>query len=422
MQDSAELITPLPADVPAAIRDVKRQLRHQLGDPRAALEAATTSLREEIATVAAERADGGSAVPVVEYTDVAARTVPAERIAAIHRRGCAVVRGTFERGEAEAWDEEVATYLEGNDFMAGYRGPADQLFSALASSRPQIYGVYWSRPQIAARQHERMVAVRRFLNSFWSHESGGQQWFDPELDIGYPDRIRRRQPGTPSLGLSPHADSGSIERWLLPAYQRVYRHVFTGDWARYNPWDGAHRGEIHEFPTTVMCSAFRTFQGWTALSEMRPGDGVLHVIPIPKAMGYVLLRALQDDIADDDLCGADNDRVLAVVERYHDVLFPAYGPIPAVEPGDTVWWHGDLIHGVGDGSNDERWGNVMYIPAAPWCAKNAAYARLCGAAFLEGRSPADFAAEDYEVDWVNRASVADLDATGRQQLVLDDDR
>ena len=136
-----------------------------------------------------------------------------------------------------------------------------------------------------------------------------------------------------------------------------------------------------------MCSAFRTFQGWTALSEMQPDDGVLHVIPIPRAMGLVLLRALQDDIADDDLCGAVNDRVLAAVEQYHDVLLPAYGPIPAVEPGDTVWWHGDLIHGVGDGSNDERWGNVMYIPAAPWCAKNAAYARLCGEAFLGGAAP-----------------------------------
>ena len=111
---------------------------------------------------------------------------------------------------------------------------------------------------------------------------------------------------------------GSIERWLLPAYQRAYRHVFSGDWDRYDPWDGAHRDEIHEFPTTVMCLAFRTFQGWTALSEMQPDDGVLHVIPIPRAMGLVLLRALQDDIADDDLCGAVNDRVLAAVEQYHD--------------------------------------------------------------------------------------------------------
>ncbi len=419
MQTSADLITPLPEDVPATIRAVKRRLRGQLGDPRAALEVATEALRDEVAAVATEIADVGTAVPVVEYSDIAAGTVPAERIAAIRRRGCAVVRGTFDRDEAEAWDDELATYLDGNDFMGRYRGPADELFSALASGRPQIYGVYWSRPQIAARQHEHMVNVRRFLNSFWKHDSGGRQWFDPDHDIGYPDRIRRRQPSTPSLGLSPHADSGSIERWLLPAYQGVYRHVFSGEWDHYDPWDGAHRSEIHEFPTTVMCSAFRTFQGWTALSEMLPGDGVLHVIPIPTALGYLLLRALQDDVADDDLCGADNDRVLAATEQYHELLLPAYGPIPPVEPGDTVWWHGDLLHGVGDGTNDERWGNVMYIPAAPWCAKNATYARQCGEAFVEGRSPGDFAAEDYEVDFVNRAGPADLNDTGRRQLALD---
>jgi Protein of unknown function (DUF1479) len=419
VQTATELITPLPADIPAEIRAAKRQLREALGDPREALEVAAAAISDEVAAVEEELAGGGSAVPVVEYADVAAGTVPAELTAAIRRRGCAVVRGTFERDEALAWDDELAAYLERNDFAGRYRGPADQLFSALSSSRPQIYGVYWSRPQIAARQHQRMVTVRRFLNSFWRHETDGRQWFDPARDIGYPDRIRRRQPSTPSLGLSPHADSGSIERWLLPDYQRVYRHVFSGEWDEYDPWDGAHRGEIHEFPTTVMCSAFRTFQGWTALSEMHPGDGVLHVVPIPKAMGYILLRALQDDIADDDLCGADNDRVLAAVEQYHDVLFPAYGPIPAVGPGDTVWWHGDLIHGVGDGSNDERWGNVMYIPAAPWCDKNATYARLCGEAFLGGRSPGDFAAEDYEVDFEGRATLADLTETGRRQLALD---
>jgi Gig2-like len=418
MQTSPELITPLPDDVPGEIRDVKRRLRKQLGDPRAALEVAVAAVQDAVAEVVAERAESGSAVPIVDYDDVAAGTVPAERMRAIHRRGCAVVRGTFERGEAEAWDEELAAYLDRNDFTARYRGPADELFSALASSRPQIYGVYWSRPQIAARQHERMVTVRRFLNSFWMHESDGQQWFDPDHDIGYPDRIRRRQPSTPSLGLSPHADNGSIERWLLPAYRQVYRHVFSGEWERYDPWDGAHRGEIHEYPTTVMCSAFRTFQGWTALSEMRPGDGVLHVVPIPQAMGYLLLRALQDDVADDDLCGADNDRVLAATEQHHDVILPAYGPIPAVEPGDTVWWHVDLIHGVGDGSNEERWGNVMYIPTAPWCDKNAAYARQCGEAFLAGRSPADFAAEDYEVDFTGRATLDDLDEVGRAQLAL----
>jgi uncharacterized protein DUF1479 len=419
MQTAPDLITPVPDDVPAAIRATKRELRRRLGDPREAFDVATAWIRTEVTAAAEEIAERGSAVPVVEYADVAAGTVPASTVAAIRRRGCAVVRGTFERGEAAAWDAELVDYLERNDFYTRYQGPADELFSALSSGRPQIYGVYWSRPQIAARQHERMVTVRRFLNSFWSHESDGRQWFDPDRDSGYPDRIRRREPSSPSLGLSPHADSGSIERWLLPAYQAVYRHVLDGEWEHYDPWDGAHRAEIHEFPTTVMCSAFRTFQGWTALSEMRATDGVLHVVPVPRAMGYLLLRALQDDVGDDDLCGAVNDRALAATAVHHGELLGAYGPIPDVEPGDTVWWHGDLIHGVGDETTDERWGNVMYIPAAPWCAKNAAYARMCGQAFLAGRSPADFAAEDWEVDWDGRATVDDLTAVGRAQLALD---
>jgi hypothetical protein len=263
-----------------------------------------------------------------------------------------------------------------------------------------------------------MVAVRGYLNSFWKHESEGTTWFDPTRDTAYPDRVRRREPGSNSSGLSAHTDSGSVERWLLPAYQRVFRHVFDGNWRDYDAWDGAYRTEVDEYPSTVMCSAFRTFQGWTALSDMAPTEGVLHVVPIPSAMVYLLLRALADDIADDDLCGATNGQALAIVERYHSVLLPALTAIPAVEPGDTVWWHGDMIHSVGPVTGQQGWGNVMYIPAAPHCRKNVAYAQQCGQAFLAGTSPSDFAAEDYEVSWTGRATVDDLSPVGREQLGL----
>jgi uncharacterized protein DUF1479 len=83
-----------------------------------------------------------------------------------------------------------------------------------------------------------------------------------------------------------------------------------------------------------------------------------------------------------------------------------------------VWWHGDVVHSVADGTHPDRWGNVMYIPASPHCAKNAAYAEKCGRAFLTGASPGDFAPEDYEVNWVGRARVDDLNAVGREQLGL----
>jgi len=228
----------------------------------------------------------------------------------------------------------------------------------------------------------------------------------------------RTPPGTTSAGLSAHTDSGSIERWLTPAYQQVFRHVFDGDWRSYDAWDGAFRTDVDEFTSTVMCSAFRTFQGWTALSDMQPDEGVLNVVPIPHAMAYMLLRALQDDVGDDDLCGAVNGQALPITEEFHSILLPGLSPIPAVEPGDTVWWHGDLIHSVAAVDDQKGWGNVMYIPATPGCAKNDAYAASCGAAFVDGRSPSDFAPEDYEVTWTGRPSAADLSDLGRAQLHL----
>jgi hypothetical protein len=410
--------SPLPADVGAAIRAVKAELRSQIGDVAAVFAEVEEAIGAETASIAADRAAGRPVWPVVKFSDIAAGTVPAATMDAIRRRGCAVVQGTFSRQRAERWDAALASYVERNRFAETYRAIDDGVFGGLAAGKPSIYPIYWSKPQIEARQDNNMVAVRRFLNSFWKHESEGRVWFDPDRDTAYPDRVRRRPPGSNSSGLSPHTDSGSVERWLLPAYQQVFRHVYSGEWAKHDPWDGAFRTEVREFPSTVMCSAFRTFQGWTALCDMLPDQGVLHAVPIPAAMVYVLLRALQDDVADNDLCGAANGEAVPITDRYHSVLLQALTPIPPVQPGDTVWWHADLIHAVGAVTGQQGWGNVMYIPAAPYCAKNAAYAKACGKAFLAGASPADFAAEDYEATWTGRAIVADLNATGRAQLGL----
>jgi hypothetical protein len=65
------------------------------------------------------------------------------------------------------------------------------------------------------------------------------------------------------------------------------------------------------------------------------------------------------------------------------------------------------------------WGNVMYIPAAPWCPRNASYATGVSEAFRTGSSPNDFPAENYERTWPNRFQVDDLNETGRRGLGLD---
>jgi hypothetical protein len=163
---------------------------------------------------------------------------------------------------------------------------------------------------------------------------------------------------------------------------------------------------------------FRSFQGWTALTPQGPGDGTLQVMPFAKGMIYLLLRPLMADVPDELLCGAEPARAFSVEKEWHPLLQPALSPIPHVEPGDTVWWHPDIVHAVEDEHRGKGYSNVIYIAAAPWCAKNAAYLEKQKTAFLSGKSAPDFSAEDYEVDFEGRATPADLSDLGRKQMGL----
>ena len=410
-----------PSDVADATRQIKVAIQASIVQRgrtvRSVLDDAEAHLLAEISDIEATRATGREVWPVVQFTDIANATVSSELRASIARRGCAVVRGTFERSVAEKWDADIVRYVEANQFFERYRGPADDFFETV-QSKPEIYPIYWSAAQMQARQDPRMAATRAFLNSFWKSESHGRTWFDPARDLLYPDRIRRRPPGTDSKGLGTHLDAGTIDLWMSQNFQRAFRHLYTGDFSSYDPWDAAFRTEAVSYPGSTMCSAFRTFQGWTALSEMRHDQGVLQVVPIVKAFGYLLLRPLLDDVADDDLCGVRLSRSFPVNDVFHSILRPALSSIPDVLPGDTVWWHSDMVHAVAPVVGQQGWGNVLYIPAAPWCARNERYAHQVGRAFLAGRSPEDFPEEHYEADWSGRFDEASLNDIGRRGMAL----
>ena len=98
----------------------------------------------------------------------------------------------------------------------------------------------------------------------------------------------------------------------------------------------------------------------------------------------------------------------------------ALSGIPDVRAGDSAWWHCDMVHSVAPVRDQQGWGNVMYIPAAPWCPRNRRYAASVREAFLTGSSPADFPEEHYERGWANRFTASDLNATGRHGLGLAD--
>ena len=167
-----------------------------------------------------------------------------------------------------------------------------------------------------------------------------------------------------------------------------------------------------------MSHVFRTFQGWTALTEQGPNDGTLKLIPIVRNIVYILYRALLDDVPEDSLCGALQGRALNTSPEWHDLPLRGLVSIPNLFPGDTVWWHPDLTHAVEDLHEGNNFSNVMYIGASPMCNKNSDYLETQWQRFLKGESAPDFAAENYEVNYRGRATIDDLTNLGKKQMGL----
>ena len=393
--------------------------KKKMAPRRDALKRAYAEVRESVSRAAdrirADNAAGRPTIPELNYLDVKDGKISDAAKAAIRKSGCAVVRGVFPAAQATEWFEEVGRYLTENRYedKEVEKRSLDKYFSALKAGRPQIFNVYWSRPQVLARQDAKLAETRAFLDRLWT---GYEGIFNPDLQCTYADRVRRRQPGDKTLGLSPHMDAGTVERWIDPGYQRVYEKVFAGDWRSYDPFDARHRLETREIPSPAVASVFRTYQGWTALTRQGPKDGTLRVIPIAEGISYVLLRALQDDVPENDLCGAAPGRALGVRPEWHAEMMGGTVSIPEVLPGDTVWWHTDICHSVADEHAGKEYASVIYIGSAPDCAKNRAYLPGQKQAFLAGKSPPDFAPMDFEVDFRGRATEADLTPLGRRQM------
>ncbi len=399
----------------AAIAAFKQSLGPRRDDLRAAFAEVTAAMEEAAVEIADLQAGGDSVVPEIAYGDIAAGMVSAAQTELMRKRGAAVVRGVFSVEQAQAWDAELEDYVTRNGYFEAEKDPElDKYFMSLQDAKPQIFGIYWSKPQMQARQAPELAATREWLNRLWHWptESG----ITANHECVYADRVRMREAGDSTIGLAPHVDGGSIERWIDPGYSQVFADVFKGDWRAYDPFNGAHRDEAKEVDSPAVCRAFRTYQGWTALTAQGPGDGTLQIVPNTKAMVYMLLRAVMDDVAEDDLCGARYGRSLGVTEQWHAPLIKAVSSIPKVEPGDTVWWHPDVIHGVETEHKGSHRSDVIYIGSAPDCAKNRRYLDMQRAQFLDGKSAPDFAAEDFEVSYDGRATLDDLTTLGKQQM------
>lgn len=405
-------------NIEQAIVDTKKQLKTNLPELKGIFQDLESDMKAEVSLIEDLVRDGKAVIPEVNYEAIQNDQVDETIVASIKHRGCAVIRSVFPKSQVEEWNDELVEYITANGYYEQCQGKAhlDQYFSTLQSGKPQVFGIYWSRPQMLARQDERMAKTKAWLNNLWGTKDNGSLGIDPDRECTYADRIRRREPGDNTFGLSPHTDAGSIERWIDKEYQKVYRHVFSGNWRDYDPFDAKYRTEISEIPSPAVSHVFRTFQGWTALTEQGPNDGTLKLIPIVRNIVYTLYRALLDDVPENSLCGASPGRALDTNPEWHDLPLRALVSIPLLYPGDTIWWHPDLTHAVEGHHAGNNFSNVMYIGASPLCKKNSDYLKIQGERFLSGESAPDFSAEDYEVNYNGRATLDDLTDLGKKQM------
>ena len=241
----------------------------------------------------------------------------------IRRRGFAVIRGVYPRAQPRSGTRSSAATSTRNDYYekAGEEARPRQIFQPARCRPPADFRhllVETADQGSPGRDHGDRQALHE--QALACERPGGSE-FDPDNDYTYADRTRRRRPGDKTLGLSPHMDSGSFERWTDPAFQKIYAPVFAGRWEDYDPWKAAHRTRTKEYPSPAVCSMFRTFQGWTALTPQGParrhaaGRADFH-----RHRLHASARAAGLMCAEDDLCGAEPGRALGMKPEWHPAL------------------------------------------------------------------------------------------------------
>ena len=376
-------------------------------------------IKSEIEEISKLKASKKTIIPEISFNQINERNT--KFVENIKKRGCVIVRDVFENLTIERLNNDLEKYIEENNYYDDQKMKSglDNYFSDLKSSKPQIMGLYWSKAQMEIRHSENMLKVKNWLNNLWIYKNDEYEVFDPSKELSYADRVRRREPGDNSLGLSPHCDAGSVERWSDDYYQKIYKDIFSDNFLRFNPFDAKYRDKTTEFESPAVAHVFRTFQGWTALTEQGPNDGTLQLIPISKAMAYILTRALLDDVPKDELCGSKLGKALSVNKEYHSLLLEGLISIPIMKPGDTVWWHPDVVHAVEEKHLGKNYSNVVYVGSTPYCKKNLDYVRKQAKKFLKGESPPDFAAEDFETNYKGRIKIENLTPLAKKQLAIE---
>ncbi len=124
---------------------------------------------------------GTAMVPEVEFSEIVANNgkLPKSAEEKLKSVGTLIVRGVVPREEALGWKQQVRDYITANPSTGGF--PANDI---------QVYEMYWSKAQLAARSHPNMLAAHKALNNVWTAAADDAVVLGEP--ISYADRLRIR--------------------------------------------------------------------------------------------------------------------------------------------------------------------------------------------------------------------------------------
>ena len=264
---------------------MKRSLRARMPDLKERFAALTRDIEAQVAAIENERArDLADPRRPFRRTRIAERSDHRTHQAARHRRRAACSIKNASPAGTTNW---LPTSPTTTTSKTASQARLDKYFSISVQLRPQIYGLYWSKPQMEARQSEELAKARRWLNRLWDVNQGNQDGkpvFNPDQEYLTPTASASAEPGDASLGLSPHRrrrlDRTLDRPWLRQGSRRRVRR-------RYRVPQPAQCRAPHRNAGDPVAGGVQHvphLQAWTALTA-GPGDGTLNVVPIAKLDG-----------------------------------------------------------------------------------------------------------------------------------------
>ncbi|KAF9460315.1 DUF1479-domain-containing protein [Collybia nuda] len=408
--------------LPARFADIKQEIAASYPDFKERATQAWAEILGQLKINNAEIAKNGtSVIPHVSFADL--DKLSEEELENIKRRGTVVIKDVVDDAEAIQWRLSLEEFIKANPDVEGV--PADD---------KQFFQLYWTKSQVQARSHPKVLAATVWLNNLYHTKDGRKiDGVDLSTPLTYADRFRIRRPGVQWDVHPPHIDGGGIERWEDPNLRMCFSSILSGDWRQHDPYllEGRldARNSLYRRPN--QSSIFRTFQGWLAMSETAPTQGTLKVFPnVQLSNAYLILRPFfRPIVGAADLFNAKNWE-LDITSPDFPGIYPRDGgytgprptpdlhphlqleemmtPVPKVNPGDAVFWHCDVIHSVELEHTGTEASAVMYIPAVPLTPLNQLYIERQRETFLQGQRPPDFPQGKGEDQFIGVAGADDI--------------